>query len=243
MIPKIIHYCWLSGDEYPEKIQYCINSWKKNLPDYEIWLWDLKRFDIDKSPWSKEAFIAKKYAFAADYIRFYALYNYGGIYLDSDVEVIRSFNDLLNLPYFIGKERKSNLEPAIMGAEKGWTIMKDMIDYYDNHSFVKSDGSFDMTPCPDVMDERVRNKMEYHIINSIKEFIKDTSILNVFEADFFSPKYSNNPYVQTTDNTYSIHHFEASWYPADKIIYRWIYKFLGPRMATAMSRIYHFIVK
>ena len=114
MIPKVIHFCWLSGDKYPSKIRYCINSWKEKLPDYEIRLWDLSRFDIDSSVWCKEAFEMKKYAFAADYIRCYALYKEGGIYLDSDVELLRSFDDLLHLPYFIGEEQGGNIEPAII---------------------------------------------------------------------------------------------------------------------------------
>ena len=88
MIPKIIHFCWMSGDPYPEKIQKCIDSWKKILPDYEFWLWDSNRFDMESSVWVKEAFAARKYAFCADYIRCFALYTYGGIYLDSDVEVL-----------------------------------------------------------------------------------------------------------------------------------------------------------
>lgn len=86
MIPKKIHFCWLSGDEFPPLIQYCIDTWEKVLPDYEIILWDTKRFDINSIAWVKEAFEAKKYAFAADYIRLYAVYTEGGIYLDSDVE-------------------------------------------------------------------------------------------------------------------------------------------------------------
>lgn len=118
MIPKIIHYCWMSGDSYPSNIQKCINSWHKYLPDYEIWLWDSNRFDIESSMWVKEAYEMKKYAFCADYIRLYALYNYGGIYLDSDVEVLKSYNELLDLPYFMGLESKGIIEAATIGAEK-----------------------------------------------------------------------------------------------------------------------------
>lgn len=99
MIPKIIHLCWLSGDPYPPKIQKCLESWKKFLPEYEVMLWDGNRFDLNSSSWVAQAF-AKKYAFAADYIRMYALYHYGGIYLDSDVEVLKSFDELLTLPLF-----------------------------------------------------------------------------------------------------------------------------------------------
>ena len=86
MIPKLIHLCWLSGDPYPEKIQKCIDSWKKNLPDYEIKLWDAHSIDFEQFAWTKQSYHAKKYASVADYIRFYALYHFGGIYLDSDVE-------------------------------------------------------------------------------------------------------------------------------------------------------------
>ena len=101
MIPKIIHFCWLSDDPYPQEIQRCLDSWKKILPDYESWKWDRKRFDINAIPWTKEAFEAKKYAFAADYIRLYALYNYGGIYMDMDVEVLKTFNPFLKLSTMI----------------------------------------------------------------------------------------------------------------------------------------------
>ena len=120
MIPKVIHLCWLSGDPYPPMIQSCIETWKKYCPDYDIMLWDTKQFNVNSIPWTKQAFEAKKFAFAADYIRLYAVYNYGGIYLDSDVEVLKSFDDVLELPYFVCQEVDSNsIELAAFGAEKG----------------------------------------------------------------------------------------------------------------------------
>ena len=119
MIPKILHLCWLSGDPFPKDIQNCIDTWKYYLPDYEIWLWDKEKFDIESTLWTKQAYDSGKYAFAADYIRLYALYNYGGIYLDSDVIVYKSFDDLLNLPYFIGQAYERQFETAITGAERG----------------------------------------------------------------------------------------------------------------------------
>ena len=129
MIPKIIHFCWLSVDSFPAEIEKYIQTWKEKLPDYEIKRWDCTTFNIDNVPWVKEAFSAKKYAFAADYIRFYALYNYGGIYLDSDVEVLKSFDDLLNSKSFIGFEYLSVPEAAIIGAEKGLPWLKKCLDY------------------------------------------------------------------------------------------------------------------
>ena len=96
MIPKIIHYCWLSDDPVPETLQGYMKSWKEKLPDYEFILWNFNRFDKSSSIWVSQAFDNKKYAFAADYIRLYAVYNYGGIYMDMDIEVLKSFDDLLN---------------------------------------------------------------------------------------------------------------------------------------------------
>lgn len=139
MIPKVIHYCWLSGDDFPPLIKKCINTWKIKLPDYEIICWDKSQFDVNSVLWVKEAYEAKKYAFASDYIRFYVLYNYGGIYLDSDVEVIRSFDNLLNNHSFIGYENVSGLlEPAVIGAEKGTNWCKSAMEYYKNKSFSES---------------------------------------------------------------------------------------------------------
>lgn len=139
MIPKIIHFCWFSGDEYPAIVKKCIHSWKKKLPDYEIRLWDGNSFDFDSVPYVKEGMAAKKWAVASDYVRLYALYTEGGIYLDSDVEVIKSFDDFLNQPFFTGTEPyiKDNciyydLECAIMGSEKGHPFLKECLDYYQS---------------------------------------------------------------------------------------------------------------
>lgn len=167
MIPKVIHFCWLSGDKYPSKIRYCINSWKEKLPDYEIRLWDLSRFDIDSSVWCKEAFEMKKYAFAADYIRCYALYKEGGIYLDSDVELLRSFDDLLHLPYFIGEEQGGNIEPAIIGCEKGWDFLERMLSYYENRHFVVN-GNMDMQTLPAIMSQEINRHYEYKKFGPLK---------------------------------------------------------------------------
>lgn len=214
MIPKIIHYCWLSRDPYPEKIQKCINSWKKCLPDYEIWLWDFNRFDINSSIWVKEAFENKKYAFAADYIRFFALYNYGGIYLDSDVEVLKSYDDLLHLPYFLGYEYSGCIEAATMGSEKGNILFKKMLEYYNNRHFVKENGEQDIVIVPQILMNVIKqNGQECKEIKSISEFENDTIRLSIFSYDFFSP-IKTRGYRYTLNcslNTYSIHHFVSAW--------------------------------
>lgn len=230
MIPKIIHFCWLSGDKYPEKIAHCINSWEKYLPDYEIRLWDLSRFDIDKTIWCKEAFVARKYAFAADYIRCYALYNEGGIYLDSDVEVLKSFDDLLALPYFIGQEQGGNIEPAVMGCEKGWPLMGEMLDYYKGRHFT-TDLGYDMATLPNIMSDSIHVKYILCGVDSPLSFVFNPKTLCVFPAEYFSPKFPNSFKCPVTPKTYTIHHFAASWYPTDKKIFRWIRCLFGFQVA------------
>ena len=139
MIPRIIHLCWLSGDPYPEPIKKCIESMYEKLPNYEIKIWTRENFDLDSVQWVREAFEAKKYAYAADYIRFWTLYNYGGIYLDSDVEVLKTFDDFLNHKSFFGFEYINIPEAAVMGAEKDVAWIKRCLDWYDGKSFFEKD--------------------------------------------------------------------------------------------------------
>lgn len=225
MIPKILHLCWLSGDPYPAKITKCIESWKKHLPDYEIMIWDTQRFDLNKSQWVKQAFENKKYAFAADYIRFYALYHYGGIYLDSDVEVLKNFDDLLHLPYFMGAEKAGTIEAAILGAEKGMDWVKFCLDYYNEKSFIMPDGNLDIRKLPEIMVDEIQKRKAIKHISSTK--LKDIETKDfqknvvVMPDEFFSPKVFDSREVLVTSNTYTIHHYQNSWFsPKAKIYYR-----------------------
>ena len=225
MIPKIIHLCWLSGDAYPTKIAKCIKSWKIFLPDYEIMLWDTNRFDLSRSDWVREAFDSKKYAFAADYIRFYALYNYGGIYLDSDVEVVKSFNSLLHLPYFAGVEKSGNIEAAVIGATKGNKWIKQCLDYYNDRHFIKPDGNMDIRKLPEIMIEEINKK--YNIRNLSIDDAKHMDKIHfdnnvcILPDEYFSPKVFDSREVLITSNTYAIHHYQNSWFsPKAKAYYR-----------------------
>lgn len=212
MIPKIIHYCWLSDDPFPELIQRCIDSWKRHLPDYEIMLWNFDRFPRGKSKWVDQAFDSHKYAFAADYIRLYALYNYGGIYLDSDVEVLKSFDDLLNLPYFIGQENTlSGIEAATIGCEKGNLLIKDLLDSYEGRDFANKDGSFNTQPLPFIFRKCIEARYVYNNINGKRDFDINPNVINVFPIDWFSPKHWSTKELNVSNNTYSIHHFAGSW--------------------------------
>lgn len=237
MIPKIIHYCWLSKDRYPKKISYCIKTWKKVMPDYEVWLWDLNRFDINQSLWVKEAYNEKKYAFAADYIRLFALYNYGGIYLDSDVEVIKRFDDLLTLPYFIGFENEDNqfLEAAIIGSEKNIEWIGKCLGYYNNRHFV-SNGTYDMLPLPKILKCRIGSMQK---IPSIEAFDYCSNILQVFPKEYFSPKTGTSGKLSYLSvKTYTIHHYSASWYPLSKRIYKLVNRAMGSNIAQLFSKLW-----
>ena len=217
MIPKKIHYCWLSGDEMPKNLKKCMQSWKKYLPDYELVLWDTNKFDINSVPWVKEAFENKKYAFAADYIRCYALYTEGGIYLDTDVEVLKSFDPLLNLPYFIGKENGNHdlWEAATMGSEPGNTIFLDMMKYYENRHFLQNN-QFDLKEMPIILKEMGEKRAKIKDIKNYKEFSDDDSLFQILPIDYFSPKSWGTGKISKTKNTFSIHHFESSWVPQDR---------------------------
>lgn len=168
MIPKKIHYCWLSGDPMPRKIRKCIDTWRCVMPDYELKLWDMQTFDITSVPFVEEACRKRKWAFAADYIRMYALYKEGGIYLDSDVKVTKRFDDLLDFSFMSsleyhptqadkdgawdmidadGRRIKDGfvsgimIQAAVMGAEAGCPFLKDVLDWYDTQRFINPDGS------------------------------------------------------------------------------------------------------
>ena len=224
MIPKVIHYCRLSGEAYPQKIEYCIATWHKIIPDYTFVLWDWQKC-LDENiviPWVKEAFDKKKYAFAADFIRMYALYKYGGIYLDSDVEVVKPFDDLLFLPYFIGREGVGNrVEVAAFGAEKGCEWIKLCMDYYEDRNFIKLDGTLDTKVIPDIVYEIITSHYHINNIENTISFIQSEKVFNQFPNDWFCANVhirsdDMKPTYIVSENTYCVHHFVNSWLKVNK---------------------------
>ena len=233
MIPKVIHYCWLSDGPMPERLRGYIDTWRRVLPDYELRLWDYKRFPRGTSRWVDEAFDNKKYAFAADYIRAYALYHEGGIYLDSDVEVLKSFNDLLHLPYFMCRETGSRCpEAAVVGFEAGSQLYRSVLERYDSISFVRPDGTLDLTPMPDVLNIVFRQLgMEFEDVQSPAEVRRDAHKFFMLPSDFFSPISIENLELLATPRTYCIHHFAGSWKSPYHRFKKRLQLILGPRMA------------
>lgn len=234
MIPKIIHYCWFSGDKYPDSIKRCIKSWKKELPDYEIRLWNGYSFDFDSIPFVKRCIEMRKWAFAADYIRLYAVYTYGGIYLDSDVKVLKSFNPILDSKAFWGIDANNDQdyafpEAAIFGAEKGFEPIKEMMTFYENlpadeanpitferltnvfspenRSVLDSNGNFHLVTAPTVM-ESVLSKYGYKQINQNQILEEDIHI-------YGQPIFLNGT-IQDTDITIAHHLNASSWFFTDR---------------------------
>lgn len=197
MIPKIIHYCWLSGDPIPENLKKCMDSWKEKLPDYEFMLWDFERFDKNSSVWVQQAFDSKKYAFAADYIRLFAVYNYGGIYMDMDIEVLKPFDDLLNQKIMIAYENPEQIgiEAGCFGAEKGNKFVGGCLSHYKDRNFIKSDGSFDILPLPKIM----------------LSYLPENQEIKPFDWHYFTNKSYKTGEVQPLQKSYAIHHFAGSW--------------------------------
>lgn len=209
-IPKIIHLCWLSGDPYPETIARCIDSWRKTMPDYEIWLWDRARFDAEvDNRFACEALKLRKWAFVADYIRFYALYTYGGIYMDSDVRVYRSFDDLLDDRFFSGIEYFKPtdyiaIEAAVMGSEAGHPLMETCLALYASIPFVLPDGSIDQTTVTKRMAAEAARGWGFEYRDQ-EQRLRDG--VHIYPSVVFT-----NPSGEfSTTKTYALHLCNGSW--------------------------------
>lgn len=222
MIPKIIHFCWLSNDPYPALIEKCLESWRKYLPDYEIKRWDASCFNKINSNWVRQAFQQRKYAFAADFIRLYALTTEGGIYLDSDIEVVRPFDPLLNLPYFIGRDSQNKIEAAVIGAQKGTAWIKECLGHYHNRDFCNNGGGLDMRPLPGVLENCIRSNnreiIDLNPTDSGNISFNNKNAVYLLPFDYFCCKRHDNGKICTSGETFSIHHFASSWYsPSQKM--------------------------
>ena len=202
----------MSGEPYPEKIQACIKSWKKNMGDWEIMLWDAQRFDVSMTHWTEQAFAAKKYAFVADYVRFYALYNYGGVYLDSDVEVIKSLNDFTDCDCFFGYEYSGCPEAAVVGSAPQQAWLKNALDWYEATSFLKSDDTYNIVVAPLVFRYAFEKETGIRLDGSNPyELRVDNQTIRILPEAYFSPKDGYTGKIRSTKNTYTIHHFSAAW--------------------------------
>ncbi len=233
-IPKIIHCCWLSGDPLPPLYKQCVDSWKQCMPDYEILLWDMKRFPVDEVLFVRQACDARKWAYAADYIRLYALYHYGGIYLDMDVMVYRSFDPFLvhsafssiefnpRIFYESLKKKEANgigIEAAVIGAEKGHHWIKNILDFYQDKEFINDPKYYWSIIMPRVM---LKITVEQYGFKYIPLYQVLDGDIHLYPPDVFSTCYDLAIIKKTNDDIpalgednkirYSLHLCAHSWY-------------------------------
>ena len=217
MIPKIIHYCWFGRNPLPKSAKKCIASWKKYLPDYEIKEWNEDIFDVNTIPYTHDAYEAKKYAFVSDYARFWILYNYGGVYFDTDVEVIRPMDALIEKGAFMGWEKPnslgvSSIAPGLgLAAPKGMSFYKDILNGFENLSFYRENGernSYSMIPM--VTDLLIKHglKKDGHL-QTIDGII-------LYPNEYFCPMDAVTGRVNITSDTYTIHWYTMSWLPRSR---------------------------
>lgn len=216
MIPKVIHYCWFGRNPLPELAKKCIASWKKFLPDYEIKEWNEDNFDVNIIPYTAEAYMAKKFAFVSDYARFWILYNYGGIYFDTDVEIIKPMDDIIAKGGFmgcelwektIGKEYSPSIAPGLgLAIEKHNPIYKEIIDIYKNKHFTTAKGVIAENVVT-IVTKLLKEKKQGINLNRITEI----ESITIYPYDYFSPIIVGSGEQEFTVNTRSIHHYMASW--------------------------------
>lgn len=212
MIPKIIHYCWFGNNPLPDLALKCIQSWEKYCPDYKIVEWNESNFDLDFNDYVKEAYQAKKWAFVSDVARLYALVNFGGIYMDTDVEVIKPLDDLLIYSAFSGFESETQIPTGLMACEKGNPLFQEFLHDYDGIHFIRNDGSYDLTTNVKKITDIC---LKYGLIQN--NSLQTVNGFTLLPRDYLCPKDYKTKELLLTSNTYTIHHFDGSWLSEEDI--------------------------
>ena len=240
MISKTIHYCWFGRKEIPSEYLNYIESWRRFMPEYEILRWDENNFDVNSIPFTKEAYSIGKFAYVSDYARLRILYENGGVYFDTDVEIIKTLDDIIKLGGFMGFEKNStaqsgemlNVNPGLgFACEAGNPIIREVLDFYESHHFIYPDGHMEqITIVKIVTDILKRHGLSRSDIPTTIEGI------TIYPWDYFCPIEFLSSKLEITGNTRTIHHYSASWMSwTDKIKMKKGYyankvrKFLGIR--------------
>lgn len=240
MIPKIIHYCWFGGNPLSPDAVKCIESWRRYFPDYEVKEWNESNFDVRMIPYTADAYEAGKYAFVSDFARMWILYNHGGLYFDTDVEVIRPFDDILARGSFMGCEIDGG-NPYIMvnpglglGTESGNPVMKHVVDFYSKHNFRMSDGSIN----PEAIVRITTNALVAYGLKD-EPGIQTVEGITIYPKEYFNPFDDNTGRLNKTSNTYSIHWYSKTWMTVNPIrqkLVRLIHRFISPAVVAKIKK-------
>ena len=240
MIPKVIHYCWFGGNPLPEDVKKNIASWKKYCPDYEIQEWNESNFDVNENTYCHEAYEAKKWAFISDYARLKILYDHGGIYMDTDVEVCRPLDDLLKYNAFSGFESGNRIQTGTFGSAKGARWIGDLLSYYADKHFKKADGSLDQTTNVVTITRMTKEKYDIRLDDSFQVFGDNNAL---FPFEYLCAKDLMDGKIKKTQNTYTIHHFAGSWLsPAKRFRHQVklvMVKVLGKDIVSLIKKVFH----
>jgi mannosyltransferase OCH1-like enzyme len=240
-IPKIIHFCWFGRSEKPQDVLHYIEGWRHILPDYQIIEWNEDNFNIKTNRYVEEAYKAKKYAFVSDYARLFALFNHGGIYLDTDVEVFKAFDDLLDHDVVLGFEEKNYVATSTICAKKHSQFINEFMNIYHDRSFISPDGECDLTT--NVTEITSLLKPYGLITNGLKQQLQgaDTEIITVLDRFKFSPYDYLNLINHCNKSSYAVHHFGATWasstFKYKKVIKSFIIKLLGSNNYKKLSEL------
>lgn len=214
MIPKRIHYCWFGGNPLPDDVKRYIESWKKYCPDYEIVQWNESNYDVHKNPYVEQCYNNKKWSFLTDYARLDVVYQQGGIYLDADVELIRSLDSLLENNCYMGMEQVGTVNTGLgFGAVARHPFLEENMKPYESESFIQEDGTFKPPICVKITTALMK---EHGLVkeNKIQHFCDVT----VYPTEYFCPLKMGTNKLTITENTYSIHHYAASWYTGNALV-------------------------
>ena len=242
MIPKIIHYCWFGHNPLPPMAIKCIESWKKYLPDYEIREWNEENFDVNSTPYSQEAYAAKKYAFVSDYARFEILHKYGGLYFDTDVEIIKPLDEIVARGPFMGCENEVGIKkttdlhvaPGLgLGVNPGLGLYKEILELYASLHFLKENGEFNQKTVVRYTTE----VLSRHGLRNVNE-LQQVAGIWIYPKDYFCSISTYDGKLRLTANTVSIHHYAQSWIsPSHRILRNWVLKIGGGRLKVFLSRL------
>lgn len=229
MIPKKIHYCWFGGKEKPQEVMDYIATWRKFCPDYEIKEWNESNFDVQSCRYVAEAYAHKKWAFVSDVARIAALYHEGGIYLDTDVEVLRSLDSLLDNKGFLGFEGERWIATNIIGAQAGHPVLYQFLQDYLTRRFVMANGNLDMTTNVAELTKLLQSNYGLNL-NGQEQNVEG---FHIYPTDYFSPYDYIQGRLRKTDNTYTIHWYSQTWTKQSQLrrkLAQWYHRFIGLKM-------------